>query len=130
MAKILDTNLIIRFLINDYPQQADKVEKILKDVSEELILTDVVVAEIIYVLQSNYKLSKEATVDKLYKLIQNSTLICHRELIFNTLFIYLNHNISFVDAYLLAFCEQENLEGIYSFDEGLDKIKSIKRFKP
>lgn len=130
MAKILDTNLIVRFLINDSPKQADKVERLLKNPSEVLILTDVVTAEVIYVLQSNYKFSKDQTVDKLYKLIQNSNLICHKELIFNTLFTYLNYNISFIDAYLTAYVELNRLEGIYSFDEGLDKIKSVKRFKP
>lgn len=130
MAKLLDTNLIIRFLINDFPQQANAVEKLLKNTHEVLILPDVVVVEIIYVLQSNYKFSKEEAVDKVYAFIQTSAIICNRALIFNTLVTYLNHSISFVDAYLAAYSEIEKLEGIYSFDKGLDKIKSAKRFKP
>ena len=130
MAKLLDTNLIVHFLLNDPPQQADVVEKLLKKSQEVLILPNIVVAEIIYVLHSNYKFSKEEIIEKVYDFIQTSTIICNRELIFNSLINYLNHNISFVDAYLAAYTQLEKLEGIYSFDEGLDKVKSIKRFKP
>lgn len=128
--KLLDTNFIVRFLLNDSPKQAETVEQIFKKSFEELILTDVVFAEITYVLQSVYKLSKEETIDKLYQLMRIPAIIYNRELISKTLITYLNNNISFVDAYLAAYCEQNNLEGIYSFDKGLDKIKSVKRLKP
>lgn len=128
MPKLVDTNLLVRFLVNDNPEQALAVEKIFKE--PNLILADIVFAEVIWTLQSFYNFPREEIVEKLYRLLQSHAFVCNRELILNSLFLYLNHNISFVDAYLSAYCEQQKLEGIYSFDKGLDKIKSVKRFKP
>lgn len=130
MAKLIDTNLILRFLVNDNPKQAIVAENLFKNQKGNLILTDLALAEIVWTLQSYYNYSRGDIVEKLYQLVQTENFICNKILILNSLFLYLNHTISFVDAYLLAYCEEEKLEGIYSFDEGLDKIKSIKRLKP
>ena len=128
MPKLVDTNLIVRFLVNDNPTQALAAEKVFKE--NDLVLTDMVLAEVVWTLQSFYKFSRQDIVGKLYDFLQAKNLIFNHELILNSLFIYLNHNVSFVDAYLVAYSEQEELEGIYSFDKGLDKIKKVKRFKP
>lgn len=130
MAKLVDTNLIIRFLLKDNLTQAEAAKKILTQSDQDLILTDIAVAEIVWVLQSIYKLKKQEVVEKLLKVLELRSLIANFSLFTNSLIIYQNHNISFVDAYLIAYCEQEKLEGIYSFDADLDKIKEIKRFKP
>lgn len=129
MPKLVDTNLIIRFLVNDNPQQALAAEKVFKQ-SSDLIITDIAVAEVVWTLQSFYTFSRQEIVEKIFKFFQSKNFIYNQELLFNSLFLYLNYNISFVDAYLAAFCELEKLEGIYSFDKGLDKIKQLKRFKP
>ena len=128
MPKLVDTNLIVRFLVNDYPKQAQAAEKVFQQA--DLIITDIALAEVVWTLQSFYNLPRQEIVEKLYKLLQSKNFIFNRELIFNSLFLYLNHNISFVDAYLIAYAEGEKLEGIYSFDKGLDKVKKIKRFVP
>ena len=128
MPKLVDTNLIVRFLVNDNPKQAQAAEKVFQEV--DLILTDIALAEVVWTLQSFYNLSRQEIVEKLYELLQSKNFIFNRELIFNSLFLYLNHNISFVDAYLVAYAQLEKLEGIYSFDKDLDKIKEVKRFKP
>ncbi len=129
MPKLVDTNLIVRFLLNDNPQQALASEKVFKQ-SSDLVITDIAVAETVWTLQSFYGFSRQEIVEKIFKFLQSKNFICNQELLFNSLFLYLNHNISFVDAYFAAYAEIEKLEGIYSFDEGLDKIKTIKRFKP
>lgn len=128
MPRLVDTNLLVRFLVNDNSEQALAAEKIFKE--PNLVLADIVFAEVVWTLQSFYNFPREEIVEKLYKLLQSHAFVCNRELILNSLFLYLNHNISFVDAYIIAYANLENLEGIYSFDKGLDKIKSIKRFKP
>lgn len=130
MAKLVDTNLIIRFLLKDNLTQAEAAKKLLTQSNESLILADIAVAEIVWVLQSVYKLQKQEIIEKLFELLKFRSLVANFSLLTNTLLIYRDYHISFIDAYLTAFCEQEKLEGIYSFDKGLDKIKEVKRLKP
>lgn len=128
MPKLVDTNLIVRFLVNDNSKQAQAAEKVFKE--NELILTDVALAEVVWTLQSFYKLPRQEIIDKIYRLLQSKSFIFNRELLLNSLFKYLNYKISFVDAYLIAYVEINKMEGLYSFDEGLDKVKTVTRFKP
>lgn len=130
MAKLVDTNLIIRFLVKDNPTQFEAAQKVFSSLNEKLILADLVLAEVVWTLLSVYKLGKHEIVEKLLKLLELKNLIANFHLLINSLLIYRDHNISFVDAYLVAYAELEKLEGIYSFDKDLDKIKEVKRFKP
>ena len=128
--KLLDTNLILRFLLKDDLKQFNSARIIFENPEENLYLNELVVAEVIWVLTSFYKFSKEKAGEKIYYLLKLPTIETNRPLLMRTLYFYNNFNINFVDAYLVAFCEQNSLEGIYSFDKVLDKIKSIKRLKP
>ena len=61
--KILDENMILRYLINDNIEMADKVEEII-DSNEVLILPEVI-AEVIYVMRSVYKRERSEIVSGL-----------------------------------------------------------------
>ena len=127
--KLLDTNIIIRFLLNDHSTQSPASKKLL-ETSDALILTDVAIAEIVWLLSSFYKLPKEEIVEKIYELFKINSLIVNKQPILRALYFYQNLSIDFIDAYLTAYAEEERLEGIYSFDKSLDKIREIKRFEP
>lgn len=128
--KLLDTNLILRFLLKDDINQFNFAEAIFENPEENLYLSELVAAEVIWVLTSFYNFSKEEACEKIYYLLKLPTIEANQPLLIRTLYFYNNFSINFIDAYLAAFCEQENLEGIYSFDQGLDKIKSVKRLNP
>lgn len=128
--KLLDTNIIIRFLLKDHPTQSPASKTLLENSSADLILTDVGLAEIIWLLIGFYKLPKQDVVEEIYNLLKVNSLIVNRPLIIRTLYFYRNFSLDFIDAYFAAYSEQEKLEGIYSFDKDLDKIKEVKRFKP
>lgn len=130
MAKLLDANLALRYFLNDLPEQAKAVEELVKKTEVKLVLTDLVVAEIVWVFQSTYKLERFDIANKIKALINLKCIESNKTLLEKTLIYYVEYNISFIDAYLAAFNEQYKLEGIYSFDKGLDKIKGVKRFKP
>lgn len=129
MAKLIDANVIIRFLVKDNLTQAKAVKQLLLT-SEDLLLSDLVLAEIVWVLQSVYKLTKEEIIEKLLELLRLKKLLANYSLLMNSLLIYKKYNVSFIDAYLTAYAEEKKLEGIYSFDKGLDKIKTIRRVEP
>jgi len=124
---LLDTNLIIRFLVNDLPEQANQVEQLLKGAGVgTLEISDLVIAEIVYVLLSYYEVEKIAVIEKIGLLIEFEKIKCHKKLIKTTLEIYKENPVSFVDAYLTALVVEGKNSLIYSFDKDLAKIKQGK----
>jgi len=119
--------LIIRFLVNDDPLKVAKVEKLLKGESHKNILLDTVVAEIIWVLTSYYSLDKTDVIEKVKALIHVDTLECNAFLLNKALTLWKKHNISYIDAYLVAVAELGNMT-LYTYDRMLTELspKTIK----
>ncbi len=130
MPKILiDTNLIIRFLVNDDLQKAARVKKILSKNKATNVLPDLIIAEIIWVLSSYYELEKASIIKKIRALIHVRTIDCNKTLIDQSLTNWEKYNISFVDSYLVAMAELKGLN-IYSYDFKFDKVASVTRLEP
>lgn len=126
---ILDTNLIIRFLVNDDLQKAARVKKVLQESKTANILPDLVVAEIIWVLSSYYELDKDSIISKIRALIHVKTIDCNKTLLDLSLANWEKYNISFVDAYLISLAKLKGLN-IYSYDLKFDKVDAVIRLEP
>src|SRR5690348_4693158 len=98
---LIDTNLIIRFLVNDDSEKVSKIELLLKDKSNTNILLDTTIAEIIWVLSSYYSLPKNEIIEKIRALIHVNTIECNRLLLNKSLTIWAGNNISYIDSYLI-----------------------------
>ena len=130
MAKILiDTNLIIRFLVNDDPEKALRVKKVLQEAKNIKVLLDTVVAEIIWVLSSYYEQDKPSIVEKIRALLHVETVSCNKSLLDQSLTIWEKNNLSFIDSYIIATAEADDLK-IYSYDLKFDKVPTITRLEP
>lgn len=127
--KLVDTNLIIRYLVQDDPKKTEAVEKLLKNPREKLIIPDITFAEIVWVLQSFYGVHKDEVIEKLAALMALESIKVNKSIIQKTLENYLNYPINFVDAYQAAYAQVKRLD-IYSYDKDFDKIKEIKRYEP
>ena len=60
--RIIDANIILRYLTNDVQDQAERAGELLAKVeagSEEVLLPDIILADIIWVLEGYYKQSRE-----------------------------------------------------------------------
>lgn len=125
---LIDTNLIIRFFVNDDPQKAERIEKFLRDKNKKVLL-DTIIAEIVWVLTSFYKLPKVSIIEKIRALINTKSMQCNNSLLEETLALWEEYNISFIDAYLAAVGKQQSLK-IYSYDEKFDKVKGVTRQEP
>lgn len=125
---LIDTNLIIRFLTSDDEYKASSVEKLLKSGGNNVLL-DVVVAEIVWVLASYYKLDKELIIEKVRGLIHIRSVYCSRKLLSKALLIWEANNISFIDAYIAAKAQINDLV-IYSYDRDFDKVVGVVRKEP
>lgn len=121
---LIDTNLIIRFLVNDDPQKVLDVEKLLKDKNNRNILLDTVVAEIIWVLSSYYSLQKLEIIEKIRSLIHVDTVETNAFLLSRALTMWEENNISYIDAYLAAVSEMGGMT-LFSYDKRLSSIPTI-----
>lgn len=121
---LLDTNLIIRFLVNDNPQKVHRVENLLLDKNNTNILLDTVIAEIIWVISSYYSLNKTEVIEKIKALIHLDTIDCNAVLINKALSIWEENNISYIDAYLAAVANLGNIP-LFSYDDKLKTISEI-----
>ncbi|MCE0521671.1 MAG: PIN domain-containing protein [Methylacidiphilales bacterium] len=125
-----DTNAILRYLRNDVPEQANAVETRLLQAQAGGLIIDVhplVLAEVLFVLKSNYALSRERIVSALLTFLNTPGIHVPEEArIRNALARYRDHNVGFIDAFL-ATLGAETSHPIFSFDRGLDKFKDIRR---
>ena len=132
--RFLDTNIFIRFLTDDVPEKVDACEEIFKkavEKQETLFTTELVIAEIVWVLESFYKLPKNEIQDKVEKILNTPNLICpHKDLILNALILYSEKNIDYIDAYNALILKENGIEELYSYDKHYDRIDWLTRLEP
>jgi predicted nucleic-acid-binding protein len=76
-----------------------------------------VIAEIIWTLESFYKLEKDEIVSKVEKILNTPNLECaEASLILTALDLYVHHNIDFIDAYHAFHMKDRGLTRILTYD--------------
>lgn len=131
----VDTNLFIRYLTNDDIEKANRVEELLDKAAlgkVRLITCEVVLAEVVWVLESYYNLNKVQIAEHLEAILATPGLnVLNGKVVEKAVEYYLNENIDFIDAYIVSLMNKLNISSIYSFDKKhLKRIKSIKRLEP
>ncbi|MCK9196470.1 MAG: type II toxin-antitoxin system VapC family toxin [Syntrophales bacterium] len=131
----VDTNLFVRYLTNDDSEKADRVEALLNEATGgeiKLITSDLVLAELIWVLESSYDLKPAAITPMIRSILTTPGLeVINGAIVGRALEIYQDQNVDFVDGHIAALAEKLNISEIYSFDKKhLSRIESIKRIEP
>ncbi len=124
MVYLLDTNIIIRFLVGDNEEHLAKSTQYFEQIElgsmEVEILSDVLM-EAFFVLTKFYKLPKIEVISDLKTILSFEGVVNKDKVIlFETLSIIENKNIDFVDALICAKCKFQNYEKL-SFDKDLSK---------
>ena len=117
---MFDANMILRYLLNDNEQMADKAEQYLD--AGNVWVTIEVIAEVVYVLKGVYSLER----DKITKTIKDFIdLVCCQEhdVLLLALDTYAERNLDFVDCVLYSYRAVKNVE-IATFDKKLLKLIS------
>ncbi len=132
--RFVDTNIFIRYLTDDLPEKADNCEKIFAraiENKEQLFTSELVIAEIIWVLESYYELQKEKIQEMVEKILNTRNLTCiNKNQILNALAIYAGKNIDYTDAYNAVILREKGIKEIYSYDAHFDRIPWLKRIEP
>jgi len=132
---VLDTNVLVRYLVQDIPEQAVRATTLFDSVASGEIairLPDTVVFESIYILQRVYSISKTETADALTRIIEHpSVILDHKHSVLHALrFWQGTGGLSFADCYHLALAADLGFTEIYSFDKQMDRYPGVTRIEP
>ncbi len=115
---MLDANMILRYLLNDNAEMAEKAEEYIN--AKTAVVTIEVVAEVIYVLKGVYDLDRDETVSTIKKLLP--LVSCQEnDVVSLALDTYGERNLDFIDCVLFAYNRVKSFE-IATFDKKLLKL--------
>ncbi|SRR3989339_575885 len=118
---ILDTNVLLRFLVGDNKAQKTKAIEWFREATQgkqTILVKPVVIAEAIFVLESFYKHSRETIMSSMLPFLAMPVLhVEDRDALLHLWNDFLG-GLHFVDAYLLSSARLQNAE-ILTFDKQL-----------
>ncbi len=114
---ILDTNMILRYLLNDNKEMADEAEKVIKQGNAGVTIE--IIAEVVYVLKGVYSIERDLIKTSLLNFL-SEIQADEKEILKVSLEIYGKQNLDFVDCILYAYNKVKGYE-IKTFDKKLKK---------
>lgn len=118
--KVFDTNMIIRYLVGDIPEQAQQVLEILK--TEKVIVLPEVIAEVVYIMKNFYGCDRELTANVISGFLSLDAVQAeHSAGLVKGLELYKTTSLDFVDCLLAGLHMAENYE-ICTFDKKLNRL--------
>jgi predicted nucleic acid-binding protein len=126
----LDTNVLVRHLTGDPPDLAARATQFLRD-ADELLLADLIMAEMVYVLESFYELARPRVAELARAILAFGPVqVVDVDLLLRAVEVYELDRLDFAEAYLVASAEQNGVGVVASFDRSIDRVQSVTRFEP
>jgi predicted nucleic acid-binding protein len=130
VTSFLDTNILVRHLTGDPPAQARRATAYLQD-ADELLLPDLILAEVAYVLESYYEVARPQVAEALRAVLAFRAIrVLDDALLRRSVELYETHSLDFADAYLVASAERTGVGVVASFDHDIDRVSTVRREEP
>ena len=130
MTAFVDTNVLIRHLTGEPPQQARQATRYLEE-ADQLLLPDLILAEVAYVLESFYEVARLQVAEALRAILSFRAIrVVDSALLYRTVELYEVHRLDFADAYLVASAERTGVGVVASFDRAIDRAATVRREDP
>lgn len=130
MSAFIDTNILVRHLTGDPPGLAARASAYLAT-ERELLLTDLVAAEMVYVLESFYEAPRHQIAQAIRSLVAFDSILCvDVPLLLRAIEVYETDRLDFAEAYLVACAETTGIGRIASFDRSIDRVSTVERVEP
>lgn len=128
---VIDTNLLVRYLTEDDPSKANDVRRLLlKAALGEigLLIPSIVIAELVWVLQSFYRLERSEIVPLVNAILHTQGVeVGDKLVVSDAVALYRDGIIDFIDAWIIAFAKTAEVRAICTFDrkhfKGIDGIE-------
>jgi predicted nucleic-acid-binding protein len=130
VSAFVDTNVLIRHLTGDPPSQAARATRFLAE-ADELLLADLIVAEVVYVLDSFYEVGRARVAELVRAIIAfDAVHVVDEQLLLRAVEVYEIVRLDFAEAYLVASAERSAVDTVASFDRSTDRVTTIRRIEP
>lgn len=130
MIAFVDTNILVRHLTGDPADMGARSTAYLAS-ETTLLLTDLIVAETVYVLESFYEAPRAKVAGTMRSLLAFSSIeTVDRSLLLRALEIYEIDRLDFAESYLVACAESTGVGRVASFDRTLNRVTTIERIEP
>ena len=118
----VDTCFFLRYLTGEPSDQAKTAEKVLRRAMAgtlELIVPAMVIAEIVWTLESSvFQLSKNEASEKAIAILNMPGVqVPNARILEEAAVLHAELNIDFTDAYLACFAREKGMEDVYTFDK-------------
>ena len=126
--RLIDTNVIVRYLVQDHPRHAKAANKLFEACDRQeltLVVLPVVLAECVFLLQSFYRQSRKDIAEVLSNLIKiRGVEISELTIHLDALHRYARSNLHFVDCLLAAHAASNQLP-VATFDADFKKMSDV-----
>ena len=130
----LDTNILLRHLLQDQPDHSPRATAYLKQIEDGLVrvrTSDIVIFETVFTLQRWARRPKDQIRDVLLRIIDLPGIVLPGKRRLRKAFdLYVTRNVAFADAYHAVLMEQLKLKEIVSFDTDFDRLPGVIRKEP
>jgi predicted nucleic acid-binding protein len=126
----VDASVLVRHLTGEPAELAARATAYLY-AADELLLSDLVVAELVHVLQSFYEAPRPAIAQAVRSLVAFDTIVCvDPALLLRTVEVFETAGVDFATAYQVACAETAGVGRIVSFDATIDRVPTVGRIEP
>lgn len=123
--KAIDTNILLRYFLQDNPAQYDKVRKLFQKTkleNSQLFVSVLVVLEIIWVLESVYETPRQVIIDALLKAMALDFLRYEYALVLEQVLIFAKDNtFDLSDLMIGAIAQANDCDTTLTFDRKASK---------
>lgn len=126
MIKLLDTNIILRYLVRDNENQYNEAVGYFKKAEQgklKLLIKPTVIAEASFVLETYYKKTNEEIASSMEVFLSQKWLKVEDRKALLLMWQWYRQNLHFVDSYLLACAKIEGIK-VLTFDEQIFKLEA------
>ena len=129
----LDTNVLVRWILDDEPRQAARVQRLFEKVREQqlpLFVPSTVMLELEWVLRSRYEFDKSTVLGTFNALLETQELEFQDEpALERALSLYRQGSADFADCLHAGQCGSADRAPMITFDETAARLPSVELLK-
>lgn len=117
----LDTNVLLRYVLNDIESQAEAVRNMLAGESS-YVVSDHAIFEMVFVLERTYKFQRTEIGESVDAIVHHGRITCDIHFISTVLSLYLQEDkLSIIDCAILEYARQRPALPLKTFDKDMIK---------
>lgn len=118
--KLVDANVILRYVLNDNEEMAAQAESIFNE--DSVYIPMEVLAEVVYVLLKVYQVDRKTICETVVDLLNMPNVqTVNKEVAITGINCFNQNNIDFVDGLLVGYKQNSNYD-VVTFDKKLNKL--------